>query len=84
MNDKDSIEFEGEVLQALPNTLFAVKLTNGHNVLCTLTGKLRLNRINIMPGDNVIVKLSIYDLTKGRIVRRKDKNNYFRRRSRKL
>lgn len=76
MKDQNSIELEGDVLEALPDARFNVKLSNGHQVQANLSGKLRMNRINIMPGDKVLVELSIYDLTKGRITRRKD--NYKR------
>lgn len=72
MKDKNSIELEGDVLEALPDARFLVKLTNGHQIHANLSGRLRMNRINIMPGDQVLVELSIYDLTKGRITRRKD------------
>lgn len=72
MKDQNSIELEGNVLEALPDARFVVKLFNGHQVHANLSGKLRMNRINIMPGDQVLVELSIYDLTKGRITKRKD------------
>lgn len=78
MKDKNSIELEGEVLEALPDARFRVVLSNGHQVQANLSGRLRMNRINVMPGDKVLVELSIYDLSKGRITRRKDsfkKNN---------
>jgi translation initiation factor IF-1 len=76
MKDQNSIELEGSVQDALPDARFVVKLSNGHQIHANLSGKLRMNRINIMPGDQVLVELSIYDLTKGRITRRKD--NYKR------
>ena len=63
----DVIEFEGTVVEALPNTLFRVKLPNGHVVTATISGKLRMNYIRILPGDKVTVEVSVYDLTKGRI-----------------
>jgi len=72
MKDKNSIEMEGDILEALPSAQFVVKLSNGHQIHANLSGKLRMNRINIMPGDKVLVDMSIYDLTKGRINRRKD------------
>ena len=61
------MEFEGEVLEALPNANFKVKLPNGHIITAHLSGKLRLNYIWILPGDSVKVEVSIYDPTKGRI-----------------
>lgn len=72
MGKEKAIESEGSVVESLPNTNFIVELDNGHQVQASISGKLRLNRINIMQGDRVIVELSIYDLKKGRIVRRKD------------
>lgn len=63
----DYIEVEGEVLTALPNAMFNVKLDNGYEILCHISGKIRKNSINILPGDRVIVELSKYDVTKGRI-----------------
>ena len=67
MSKEDVIEVEGVVSEALPNTLFKVKLENGHEVLAHISGKLRMNYIKILPGDKVRVELSPYDLTKGRI-----------------
>lgn len=68
----DVIEFEdGVVLEALPNTVFKVKLPNGHIVTAHISGKLRMNYIKILPGDTVKVEVSVYDLTKGRITWRK-------------
>ncbi|MGC8733818.1 MAG: translation initiation factor IF-1 [bacterium] len=68
---KDFVETEGEVIEALPNGMFRVKLDNGHIVLAHLSGKMRVNFIKVSVGDRVVVQLSIYDLTKGRIVYRK-------------
>lgn len=68
---KDFVETEGEVVEALPNGMFKVKLDNGHTVLAHLSGKMRVNFIKVSVGDRVVVQLSIYDLTKGRIVYRK-------------
>lgn len=65
---KDTIEVEGEVLDLLPNTRFRVKLPNGHVVLAHISGKMRMNFINILPGDKVVVEISKYDLDKGRII----------------
>ena len=61
------IEVEGVVSEALPNTLFRVKLENGHEVLAHISGKLRMNYIKLIAGDKVKVEMSPYDLTKGRI-----------------
>ena len=61
------IEFEGVVVEALPNTVFKVKLPNGHIVTAHISGKLRMNYIRILPGDRVTIEVSVYDLTKGRI-----------------
>ena len=67
MSKEDVIEVEGVGSEALPNTLFKVKLENGHEILAHISGKLRMNYIKILPGDKVKVELSPYDLTKGRI-----------------
>ena len=61
---------EGEVLEALPNAMFKVELENGHEIMCHVSGKIRTNRIRILPGDRVEVEMSPYDLSKGRIVYR--------------
>lgn len=63
-------EVDGEVLENLPNTLFRVLLVDGRNTLCTLSGKMRMNYIKILPGDKVKVEMTPYDDTKGRIVYR--------------
>ncbi|OHW62444.1 translation initiation factor IF-1 [Andreesenia angusta] len=67
MSKKDVIEVEGTVVEALPNTMFKVKLENGHEILAHISGKLRMNFIRILPGDKVTIELSPYDLTRGRI-----------------
>ncbi|MDL2310846.1 translation initiation factor IF-1 [Peptostreptococcaceae bacterium OttesenSCG-928-C18] len=67
MSKKDIIEVEGVVSEALPNTIFKVRLENGHEITAHISGKLRMHYIRILPGDKVIVELSPYDLTKGRI-----------------
>ncbi|MBR3324836.1 MAG: translation initiation factor IF-1 [Clostridia bacterium] len=67
MSKEDVIEVEGVVSEALPNTLFKVKLENGHEILAHISGKLRMNYIKILPGDKVKIEISPYDLTKGRI-----------------
>lgn len=64
------IEAEGIVISALPNALFLVKLENGAEILCHISGHIRKNFINILPGDKVVVEISKYDLTKGRITYR--------------
>jgi translation initiation factor IF-1 len=67
---EDTVEFEGEVVEALPNAMFRVRLDNGHEVLTHVAGKLRRYRIRILPGDRVRVEVSPYDLKRGRIVYR--------------
>ncbi len=67
MSKDDVIEFEGTVLEALPNTMFQVDIGNGHTILAHISGKLRMNFIRILPGDRVTVQMSPYDLTRGRI-----------------
>jgi len=70
MPKKESIEVEGKVLEALPNAMFKVELSTGHEILAHISGKLRLHFIRILPGDRVTVELSPYDLTRGRITYR--------------
>jgi translation initiation factor IF-1 len=65
------ISIEGVVKELLPNTMFRVQLPNGHLVLAHISGRMRLNFIRILPGDTVIMEMSPYDLSKGRIVFRK-------------
>ena len=67
---EDAIELEGTVKEPLPNAMFKVELENGHSVLCNISGKIRMNYIRILPGDRVVVELSPYDLTRGRITYR--------------
>ena len=67
MSKADVIEIEGSVAEKLPNTMFKVQLENGHEVLAHISGKLRQNFIQILPGDKVTMELSPYDLSKGRI-----------------
>jgi translation initiation factor IF-1 len=64
---QDRLELEGTIDECLPGTLFRVKCVAGNTVLCTLSGKLRMNRIRILPGDSVTVEVSPYDLSRGRI-----------------
>lgn len=66
----DAIEMEGTVLEALPNAMFRVELDNGHKMLAHISGKMRMHYIRILPGDRVVVELSPYDLTRGRITYR--------------
>ena len=67
MAKKDSIEVEGTVKEALPNANFKIELANGHEVLAHVSGKIRMNFIRVIPGDRVLVELSPYDLSRGRI-----------------
>jgi len=67
LSKDDVIEFEGTVIEALPNTMFQVDIGNGHTILAHISGKLRMNFIRILPGDKVTVQMSPYDLTRGRI-----------------
>ena len=67
MSKDDEIELEGSVVVSLPNTMFKVDIGNGHVILATISGKLRMNYIRILPGDKVTVRMSPYDLTRGRI-----------------
>jgi len=64
----DVIEVEGVVVEKLPNAVFQVELENGHKIMAHLSGKLRMNFIRIIPGDKVLIEMSPYDLTKGRII----------------
>jgi translation initiation factor IF-1 len=66
----DAIELEGTVIEPLPNAMFRVELENGHKVLAHISGKMRMHYIRILPGDKVVVELSPYDLTRGRITYR--------------
>ncbi len=70
MAKEEKIQVEGEVVDALPNAMFRVKLENGHQILAQISGKMRMHYIRILPGDRVTVDISPYDLTKGRIVYR--------------
>ena len=68
MSKQDVIEVEGIVKEALPNATFQVEIPGGHMILAHISGKLRMNFIRILPGDKVLVEMSPYDLTKGRII----------------
>jgi len=67
---EEAIEVEGHIVEPLPNAMFRVELANGHRVLAHVSGKIRMNFIRILPGDRVLVELSPYDLTHGRITYR--------------
>jgi translation initiation factor IF-1 len=70
MAKKERIEVEGKVITVLPNTMFRVELANGHQVLAHISGKMRKHYIKILPGDKVLVELSPYDLSRGRVTYR--------------
>lgn len=70
MSKEDQIEFDGVVVDTLPNTMFRVKLENGHIVTAHISGKMRKHYIRILTGDQVKVEMTPYDLTKGRITYR--------------
>lgn len=70
IDSKDFIEIKGEVIELMPAATFKVVLENGHEILAHLSGKMRMNRIKLLPGDKVKVQMSPYDLTKGRITYR--------------
>ena len=70
MPKKEAIEVEGIVIEALPNAMFRVELPNGHEVLAHISGKIRMHYIRVLPGDKVLIELSPYDLTRGRITYR--------------
>ena len=70
MGKEDIIEVDGTVVEPLPNAMFRVELANGHRVLAHISGKMRMNFIKILAGDRVMVELSPYDLTRGRIIYR--------------
>ena len=70
MAKKEAIEVEGTVVEPLPNGMFRVELAGGHKVLAHISGKIRLHYIKILPGDRVLVELSPYDLSRGRITYR--------------
>lgn len=70
MAKEELIEFDGDVLELLPNANFRVKLTNGHEIIAHTSGRMRKNRIRILSGDKVKVEMTPYDLTKGRVIHR--------------
>ena len=70
MGKEELLEFQGQVTEALPNTMFRVILENGHTIIAHAAGKIKKNRIRIIVGDKVTVEMTPYDLTKGRITHR--------------
>lgn len=70
MPKEEAVQVEGVVVEALPNAMFRVELQNQHRVLAHVSGKMRMNFIRILPGDKVMLELSPYDLTRGRIIYR--------------
>lgn len=69
-NTKEVIRMEGEVVESLPSATFKIRLDSGHDVLGHISGKMRVHYIRLLPGDRVIIEMSPYDLSKGRIVQR--------------
>jgi translation initiation factor IF-1 len=74
MTKEEAIEFEGIVIELLPNAMFRVRLDNAHEILAHTSGKIRKNRIRILLHDRVIVQMTPYDLSKGRIIHRRKDN----------
>jgi len=70
MSEKEVIQVEGKVIETLPNAMFRVELDSGIVILCHISGRMRLNYIRMLPGDRVLVEMTPYDLTKGRIKKR--------------
>jgi translation initiation factor IF-1 len=70
MAREDMLQFEGEVTESLPSAMFRVKLENDHEIIATISGRMRKHYIRILPGDRVAIEISPYDLTKGRITYR--------------
>lgn len=70
MSNKELIKLEGTIVETLPSTTFRVELENGHEVLAHISGRMRVHYIKLLPGDKVLLEMSPYDLTKGRIVQR--------------
>lgn len=68
VDSKDFIELKGEVLELMPAATFKVQLENGHEILAHLSGKMRMHKIRLLPGDKVRIQMSPYDLSKGRII----------------
>ena len=70
MSKQDAIKQDGVISEALSNAMFRVKLQNGHEIIATISGKMRMHYIRILPGDRVQVEMSPYDLTRGRFTLR--------------
>lgn len=70
MSKEEAIEVKGKVIETLPNAMFKVDIENGHRILAHISGKMRMHYIRILPGDEVTIELSPYDLTRGRIIYR--------------
>jgi translation initiation factor IF-1 len=68
--EKELIKLEGIIIETLPSTTFRVRLDNGHEVLAHISGRMRVNYIRLLPGDRVLMEMSPYDLTKGRVTQR--------------
>lgn len=68
--EKELIKVEGKIIETLPSTTFKVRLDNGHEILAHISGRMRVNYIRLLPGDRVLLEMSPYDLTKGRITHR--------------
>jgi len=73
MPENEKIELEGEIIEALPSASFKIMIDSGQEVRGYLSGKMRIHYIKLVPGDRVLVEMNLYDLTKGRIIRRIDK-----------
>ena len=71
MSKEETIKFEGDIVDVMPNATFKVKVETGHTILAHISGKMRQNQIRILMGDKVELEMSPYDLTRGRITRRK-------------
>src|SRR5690242_835125 len=67
---KNTIELEGKVVESLPNAVFRVQIDSGQIILAHIAGKLRVNKIRVLPGDKVVIEVTPYDLTRGRVIRR--------------
>lgn len=74
MPTSDIIELEGQVIEALPNALFKIKLVSGQEIIGHLSGKMRIHYIKVVAGDRVVIQMTPYDLTKGRVVKRLNNN----------
>ena len=70
MAKEELLEFRGKVLELLPNATFRVELENGHQIIAYTSGKMRKNRIRILAGDDVVIEMTAYDLSKGRVIHR--------------